>query len=143
MKYYFIEPEVAGGFGEETVIDRSSGRMEVKVLHYKFEGWLGDELLESTPCFIASEQLAARIKDENLSGVGIDKVKVTKSDEFNDFHPEVELPNFVWLKVNGVPGGDDFGVTADLKLIVSEAALQLLTLNGVSHAASITLFHER
>lgn len=141
MKYYSIEPEVAGGFGDGTIIDRSSGRMEVKALHYELDGWLGDELLESAPCFIASAQLANKIKNENLSGVGFDKVQITKSDEFNDFHPNLDLPKFVWLKVNGIPGKDDFGVSSDLNLVVSEVALQLLTQNGMSHAASITLFH--
>ena len=34
-----------------------------------------------------------------------------------------------------------FGLTADLRLIVSDRALQLLTKNGVSHAASVTAFH--
>ena len=52
-KYYVIEPEVAGGFGENCEIDWSTGKMQVNKLHYQFDGWLGDELLESTPCYIA------------------------------------------------------------------------------------------
>ncbi len=54
MKYYQLEPEVAGGFGEQSVIDRSSGKMVVRKLHYEFDGWLGDVLLESYLCFIQS-----------------------------------------------------------------------------------------
>lgn len=138
MEYYFIEPEVAGGFGEKTIIDRSSGRMKVKALHYEFDGWLGDELLESTPCFIVSQQLSNRIKDQNLSGVEFDEVLITKSNEFRELYTNIDLPKFLWLKVNGMPGVDDFGITDDLRLVISDVALQLLTLNGVSHAASIT-----
>jgi hypothetical protein len=140
MKYYSIEPEVAGGFGEETIIDRSCGRMEVMKLHYKFDGWLGDELLESTPCFIASERLANRIDRANLSGFKIDDVQVTKSDEFHDLHPKLGLPKFVWLKVIGTPGKDDFGITPGLNLVVSELALQLIKESGLKHAASIVSF---
>jgi len=51
MKYYLIEPELAGMTGEHTVIDRSSGRMVVRRLDYEFDGWGGDVLLESCPCF--------------------------------------------------------------------------------------------
>lgn len=138
--FYTIEPEVAGGFGEHTEVDRSSGRMEVNRLHYKFDGWLGDHLLESTPCFIASKRLAEKINLEGLSGVEIDEVEITKSDEFLELHPTRELPEFVWLKVNGKAGQDDFGIAADLRLVVSRRALDLLMQMGIAHAASIDPF---
>ena len=140
MQFYLLEPEVAGGFGERTVIDRSSGRMEVKSLHYKFEGWLGDELLESTPCFIASRRLAQEIERERLSGVRFADLEITTSHEFNELHVGLTLPEFIWLKVEGIPSESDFGITSDLNLIVSDRALQLLKSVGISHAASITPF---
>ena len=48
MNFYFLEPEVAGGHGEQTIYGTKesvikkgvSGR--VVFLHYEFEGWLGD-----------------------------------------------------------------------------------------------------
>lgn len=138
--YYVIEPEVAGGFGENTEIDRSSGRMEVKKLHYKFDGWLGDQLLESTPCYIVSEQLAIEIDREKLSGAEFDEVEVTVSDQFADMYPNREIPKFVWLKVTGTPGEDDFGIASGLRLTVSERALNLLKQIGISHAASVVPF---
>lgn len=140
MKYYVVEPEVAGGFGNRTVIDRSSGKMEIKKLHYQFDGWLGDELLESTPCFIASENLAHEIEREQLTGIRFADVEVTTSDEFKEFFPTRQLPKFIWLKVESRPGEDDFGITSDLNLVVSESALQLLKRIGISHAASIAEF---
>lgn len=52
-KYYVVEPEVAGGFGINTVFTRTEGKpMVVHKLHYEFDGWLGDSLLETTPCYI-------------------------------------------------------------------------------------------
>ena len=71
MEYYLIEPEVAGGIGEHSVIDRSSGKMVVRKLHYEFDGWLGDELLESTPCFIVSERLDSRNRACAVDGGGL------------------------------------------------------------------------
>ncbi|WP_229008359.1 hypothetical protein [Methylophilus sp. Leaf408] len=137
MKYYVIEPEVAGGLGERTVIDRSSGRIEVKKLHYHFDGWLGDELLESTPCFIVSTRLANEIENQKYTGVMFSDAEITTSDEFNDLHENLKLPDFLWLKVFGVAGKDDFGMSSELNLVVSEPALQLLKQIGISHAASI------
>ena len=45
MTYYHLEPEVAGGIGERTVLDRSGPRLRATSLHYEFDGWLGDDLL--------------------------------------------------------------------------------------------------
>ncbi len=138
MKYFFVEPEVAGGFGDRAIIDRSSGKMDVKKLHYEFDGWLGDELIESTPCFIVSKRLADKITSEKLTGGKFDDVEVTTSDEFQEFHQNRQLPEFVWFKVDGKPGEDDFGLTSELNLIVSEKALQLLLSGGISNAATVT-----
>ena len=55
MKYYILEPEVAGGFGENTIMDPTSRPPRVTRFHYEFDGWLGDELLETVACFIATK----------------------------------------------------------------------------------------
>jgi hypothetical protein len=46
MKSYLLEPEVAIGIWETY----QNGVKEISNLHYKLEGWIGNELLESTPC---------------------------------------------------------------------------------------------
>ena len=135
-KYYVIEPEVAGGFGEHSEIDWSNGKMDVKKLHYQFDGWLGDELLESTPCYIASEHLAILIEQDKLTGVEFDEVEITMSDQFRDIYPNRKLPKFVWLKVNGIPEQDDFSIASGLRLVVSEQTLNLLNKIGISNLAS-------
>jgi hypothetical protein len=50
------------------------------------------------------------------------------------------LPKFLWLKVEGFPGRDDFGIAAGLKLVVSKRALEVLKRVGFSHPASIEPF---
>lgn len=140
-KYFAVEPEVAGGWGQNTVVTREPGKPTlVHKLHYVFDGWLGDELLESTPCFIVTERLADEIRRARLTGTRFDDVEVTTSDEFRDLHPGRQLPRFLWLRVEGMPGIDDFGVTAGLSLVVSERVLELLQRGGFSHAASISPF---
>jgi hypothetical protein len=140
MNFYVVEPEVAGGFGKHTVIDRSSGKMVVQKLHYQFDGWLGDELLESAPSYIASERMAHEIERAQLTGVRFDDVEVTTSDQFRELYPDRQLPKFIWLKVEGNAGHDDFGIAPGLRLVVSERALELLKKIGFSNAASITPF---
>jgi hypothetical protein len=134
MKYYHLEPEVAGGFGARTVIDRSSGKMVVQKLHYQFDGWLGDDILESTPCFIVSESLAREIDRQQLTGIKFDEVEVTTSDQFKELYQNRQIPKFVWLKVEGHAERDDFGMASGLRLIVSERALEVLRRFGVSNA---------
>jgi hypothetical protein len=133
--YYFVEPEVAGGLGENTVLIRMPGRpVIVHELHYRFDGWLGDALVESTPCYIVTGRLAAEIAQSGLTGAGFDTVEISKSGQFDDLYPHRELPEFVWLKIEGMPGRDDFGTTSDMLLVVSERALAVLKASGIAHA---------
>ena len=141
MQYYQLEPEVAGGIGEHSVIDRSSGKMVVRKLHYEFDGWGGDELLESTPCFIVSERLAREIERAELTGISFDDVEVTMSDQFKELYPNRQVPKFIWLKVEGVAGRDDFGIAPGLLLVVSKRANDLLKTFGISNAL-VTPFEE-
>ena len=48
MNYHIVEPEVAGGVGPHTVMDRRAHPPVVTKLHYEFEVWLGDELLKGS-----------------------------------------------------------------------------------------------
>jgi hypothetical protein len=133
--YHVVEPEVAGGWGVNTIVTRSPGRpIVVDKLHYVFDGWLGDALLESAPCYIGTQRLVEEIKLAQLKGIDFDEVEVTKSLQFDTLYPNRELPKFKWLKINGVPGQDDFGVTTDLQLVVSEKALAVLQKVGLSTA---------
>jgi hypothetical protein len=54
--FYYIEPEVAGGLGPKSETRRGNRRLVVTRLNYTFDGWLGDALIESTPCFILTER---------------------------------------------------------------------------------------
>ena len=126
MKYYELEPEVSGGFGERSIIDSSFHPPIVKRLHILFDGWLGDQLLETFPCFVISNDLASEIRNKMLTGYDFDDVEIEKSDQFKDLYGEKDLPKFYWLKVNGKPGISDFGISDQFTLIVSERALDLI-----------------
>jgi hypothetical protein len=58
MNYFVLEPEVAGGFGAHTAMDPTKRPPRVFRFHYEFEGWLGDEILETVACFISTKAVA-------------------------------------------------------------------------------------
>lgn len=134
MKYFYIEPEVAGGLGKNTVMNRGVHPPVVSKLHYHFDGWLGDQVLESFPCFIASEVVREKLQETRFTGVTFDQVEITVSEQFQELYPNRQLPKFVWLKVEGAAGQDDFATAPDGRLVASEQALQLLQELGISHA---------
>ena len=125
-KYYIVEPEVAGGLGSNTVMDSSTHPPVVSKLHYQFDGWLGDQIVESFPVYLVTENLARRIVGLKLVGSEFAEAEMTVSPQFKELHPDRTLPKFVWLKVKGTAGRDDFGIAPDGRLVVSETALNLL-----------------
>ncbi|BFO64213.1 hypothetical protein [Chryseobacterium sp. KCF3-3] len=124
--YKLIEPEVAGSLGDQTQIDNSFFPPLIKNLHYEFEGWLGDDLVESFPCYIVTERLRKGIESKQLSGISFDQVLVSKSETFLELYPDRELPNFFWAKINGESNKDDFFITKKNILAISEKAYSLL-----------------
>jgi hypothetical protein len=134
MNYYIVEPEVAGGLGEGTIMSRNTLPPIVTKLHYKFDGWLGDVLLESFPCYIITEETAKKLQAIAATGAAYGDVHVTKSEQFQDMCPNRVLPPFLWLQVTGKPGVDDFGQADDFRLVVSDRVLDVFKASGISNA---------
>lgn len=137
MMMYRLDPEVAGEIGENSEIIYENGMIkDILHLHYEMMGWLGDELLTQTPCFLVSEALADSLLNSTLSGYQLEKVEVTKSEEFQDLYPNKNLPNFLRLlplgkvKLNNQIiiewSGDDFCLDDDIELVVSKDALLII-----------------
>jgi hypothetical protein len=82
VKYFLIEAEVAGGFGPNTVLDRSVHPPIVNRLHYQFDGWLGDVLLESFPSFIVSGDARNKLLESDVTGARFDEVEISTSEQF-------------------------------------------------------------
>jgi len=125
MRFYRLSPEVAGGWGRNTVADTAKHPPVVHHLHYQFDGWQGDDLLESFPCFIVTQRLAECLRGTSLNGFELRPVETTKSDLFCDLYGDRELPSFKWLHVTGSAGIDDLGLEEGT-LVVSQQALDFL-----------------
>jgi hypothetical protein len=152
MKLYLLEPEVAGGIGEKTTfLDNAyqNGVKKISSLHYELEGWLGDELLESTPCFIVAENLANSIQNSELNGYLFNEVEITVSDLFKELYPNKPLPNFKQLIPKGkvfVKNGkftgwsqEDFCLSQNLELVVSTNAFKVINKHKLNHCEVIEL----
>lgn len=124
--FKIIEPEVSGGLGEDTKLDNSVHPPKVFNLHYQFDGWMGDDIVESFPCYIVTDDLKKSIENVKLTGIAFDFVKITKSDSFNELYPNQVLPVFHWMKILGKASYDDFGMSEDHLLVVSEKAFNIL-----------------
>src|SRR6266478_5914831 len=92
MREYVLGPEVAGGWGVETVADITRHPPVVHKLHYEFQGWLGDDIVESFPAILVTRRLADAIEQERLTGAGFDEAKVTTDPQFERLHPDVANP---------------------------------------------------
>lgn len=130
-----LSPEVAGGWGPATIVSNrseiESGKSRVPVvefLEYRFEGWLGDELLESFPCFIVTEALARDLTTSGMTGFRLGDVEVSVSPHFEETNPGRVVPAFRRLHIdgrvrqsNGVRwSGQDICLTEKAELVVSE-----------------------
>lgn len=142
MKYFILEPEVAGGIGKKTkILYENSKIKEVLFLDYEFEGWLGDDILTTHPCFIISESLCDIIKASDLKGYQLQKIDVSFSDFFLEVYNKNVLPNFIRLlpfAINDISLIDkmllDFYLYKNTTLIVSEKALNTLKKLNLSNA---------
>jgi hypothetical protein len=134
MRYFYLEPEVAGGLGEHTVMNVKVHPPLVSRLHYSFDGWLGGAILTSFPCYIVTIPAQRALSALGATGMTFDQVEVSRSGLFEDMHPGRQLPEFVWLKVNGKPGKDDFGMAPDHRLVVSQRVLELFKELGLGDA---------
>lgn len=142
MEYYALKPEVAGGAGPNTIfIDPAARPPLISKLNYQFDGWLGDPILETVCSYIVTNQLRDRIASIHATGVSFAPVEVSKSREYEDLNPNRELPEFVWLKVTGEAGQDDFGYTNSNGhcIVVSERILDLLIEMGLHHCDLVEL----
>jgi hypothetical protein len=129
-----VSPEVAGELGENTLMDSSIHPPRVSHLHYRFEGWLGDDLLQTFPCFLVSASLAEALERAGLVGIEVAQAEVSLSPEFKELYPGRSIPDFRWLKITSKERDADFWVTPDFELEVSDRALHVLRTFSLAHA---------
>jgi hypothetical protein len=133
--YFYVEPEVGGNVVMHSkLVDPTATPLQILELHYEFDGWLGDPIVESIGCHIVTEPVADRLCSIGATGVQFDRATVSASDQFEEVHSGLSLPKFLWLKAIGRPGIDDVGLYGSGVLVVSESVLKELEALGMRHA---------
>lgn len=105
-------------------------------MHYEFEGWLGDDLLESTPVFIVSSNLVKGLKKSEFKDYKLEECLTTMSDVFKELYPNKELPYFTRFIPRGTVeiegehfnywSGHHFCLSSKGELVVTKKALNFL-----------------
>ncbi|RZM77785.1 hypothetical protein [Leptolyngbya iicbica] len=134
MKYFSLDPECPGSLADDVDLDTSvhPPLVESETLHIEFNTWMESALIEVFPCYCVTRELREAIEAMKFSGCSFAPAKVTKSETFNQFYPAGRhISEFTWLKVKGKTGVDDFGISKDHLLIVSERALSLIKEHGL------------
>jgi hypothetical protein len=128
MVFYKIHPEVPASIGKNSVIERIQDvPLKIIKLHLVFEGWLGGDLMETSPAFYVTKKLKDALSNSMLSGIAnFLLVEVSKSENFLELYPNKQLPDFFFLKIKGTPYMDDFGIDKGF-LIISERAKDFLS----------------
>ena len=136
MRFFRLLPEVAGELGEKSIITYKNGMIEsVQYLHYVLKGWLGDEVITQTPCFMISQRVLDELSQQGITGCKVEQMLVTISDEFQD--SDKELPSFVRLLPQGTIqvkdgkvtkwSGHDICLEDEVELVVSERAFNTIS----------------
>ena len=131
MSWYKIKPEVPASIGPNSILERTSGApLKVIKLHLIFEGWLGGDLMETSPVFYVTESLKNGLQSSSLSGIdAFEKIEITRSSNFLELYPDKELPDFFLLRINGIPYTDDFGLDKGYLVLSSKAKDFLMKYN--------------
>jgi hypothetical protein len=119
---FVLDPQVAGELGDETDLDTSVHPPIVHKLEYVLDYPGTDDLIQSFPVFLASEQLVKALTVAEIRGITWRESTITPGD-FYDEYPASEPINYKWL----VPGqsGDDCW-TEGGELVVSDRMMAVL-----------------
>jgi hypothetical protein len=133
MTYFFLEPEVGGNI----VCSETDRNGLVRRLHYEFDGYEGSAIVESVAHYLVTEEAKGKLEAIGATGIGFDRAETSTSDLFDEMYPGERLPKFVWLKIMGRAGEDDFGMAQDKRLVVSGRVLELFKRLGLDSVARI------
>lgn len=128
MTWHRLGPEVPGRWGEQTQADVSVHPPVVTTLDVEFAGWLGDDLVETFPCYLVSHRLADALGATALTGFVLDDVVISLDPQFVRFFPDeaAAVTGWRWLRLIGTPFESDFWADTTARLHVSDAALAVL-----------------
>lgn len=127
-EYKKIVPEVIVGLGDDTkFLEKQPPFITVLNLHIDLEDWLGDDLMECHPCYIATEQLKNALESSEYTGFEFAEMVVRKGEYFKDnYHLKKSLPKFYWMKIIGKENIDDLYISDKGYLMSDSNAIEFI-----------------
>lgn len=102
---------------------------------YVFDTWLGDDLVGAHPHFLVTAALKASLETlAEPTGFRASHARTRPSLFLERQRPELSLPTFWKLEIDGAAGVHDLGLTADGSLVVSQRVLDHLVSHSIHHA---------
>jgi hypothetical protein len=122
---YALEPLVAGELGDGTSLDPSVHPPVVHSVEYVLDYPTDEDLIESFPVVLVSEELAARLVEANLQGFELDSATVTESDGYRQLHGDRPHKVYRWLKPAPAESPDAW-TGSDYRFCVSDRMMKIL-----------------
>ncbi len=99
LKRYFIDPEVAGGFGANTIFGSSKHILSdtlnipsIKFLDYRFDDWMGDCIIGFLSVYAITEEFSVLITQKKMSGFVIESMECSESDMWDQIRGDCSVP---------------------------------------------------
>lgn len=125
--YHYVDAEVPGGLGQGSTYDPAVRAADSGPLHIVFDGWMGDDLVTTSPFWFVTERLAAALRAAALTGFELEPATASTGEQY-ELTTKRALPS-TWLRlipVGSVDEADDVVLEDTTELLVSDAALEVL-----------------
>jgi hypothetical protein len=119
-----LDPQIAGELGGRTVLDSTTHPPVVRELEYVLDQPEADDLIQSFPVFLVGVDLARRLQEAGLSGVGLAEAVVRPSAEYTAAYGRAPHRSYRRLQPGNV--GEDCWVDDSGRLCVSDRMMRIL-----------------
>jgi hypothetical protein len=96
---FILEPLVAGELGAETVLDPGTHPPLVRSVEFMLDSPTEEDLVESFPVFLVSEELGDSLTAAGLVGFHLDHAGVHPSTEYVAAYGDVPHKAYRWLRL--------------------------------------------
>jgi len=122
---YVVEPHVAGELGPGTSLDTSTHPPHVSSVEYVLDTPGTDDLIESFPVFLVSDELARELERANLTGFDLAEARVVPSLGYQDMYGDTPHKHYHWLKLTPSVKPDSW-LDEEHRLNVSDQMMEVL-----------------
>ena len=132
---FALEPHVAGQLGAGTALDATVHPPVVRSVEYVLDAPTSQDILESFPVYLVSNDIAAQLARASLRGFVLRDARITVSREYLDEFGNAQHKDYQWL----YPTPDlaaDCWIDDQLRLCVSGAMMDVLA-TGTLDACTI------